>query len=161
MNDSTQAYNQTESSSFTPRNPYDYFIYDYPYLYCMELKSTQIKYLTFWREDFEAEMGKDVKFAIRKNQIEGLARAAKYEGVYAGFVINFRSIERTYYLSIENFLAYVESLPKKSINEKDIVLAGGLLVPQEKIRTRYRYGVRYLMKQLTTITPLRDELKKS
>jgi recombination protein U len=160
MNDSTQAYNRSDISKFTPRNPYDYFIFDYPNLFCMELKSTQLNYLTFWREDFEEEMGEDAKFSIRKNQIQGLERASKYEGVFAGLIINFRTVERTYYLSIQDFLSYVEALPKRSINEKDVVMAGGLLIPQEKVRTRFRYAVKYLLDQLRKITPLRDELKK-
>ena len=160
MNDSTQSYNRTSYSTFTPRNPYDYFIYDYPNLFCMELKSTQINYLSFWREDFAAELGDKADFAIRENQIKGLAKAAQYKGVYAGLVINFRTVERTYYLPIQDFLAYVEALPKKTINEKDIVMAGGMLIPQEKRRTRYKYAVKYLLDQLRKITPLRDELKK-
>ena len=59
-------------------NPCDYILFRSPYLFLVELKTHK---------------GKSLPIAkIRPNQIQGMEKATHYEGVYGGFLINFREL---------------------------------------------------------------------
>lgn len=106
----------------------------------MELKSTKDKSLTFWREDFEAK-DKKQSFQIRKCQILGLEKWAQHHGVF-GFVLNFRSCKnKTYFITIDDFLDYTSTLSKKSINMDDILKMNPVEIKSTLIRTNYRYDI--------------------
>lgn len=141
MIDPVQSFLTGPNTIFSPRQPYDFFMYSYPILFCLELKSKGIRHITFYREDFVVGKVKEDDFDIKKHQIEGLTKARMHEGIMAGFVINFRIDDHTYYFDIDDFNWLIEDLPKKSINEEDILAAGGILIDQELVRTRYRYDI--------------------
>lgn len=105
----------------------------------MELKSTADS-LTYWREDFD-EPKKKKHFEIKKCQIEGLTKAATYPGVIAGFYINFRKVNKTYFLSIQDFHLLTDGLNKKSINHTDVAKYG-TLIEQKLMKTNYKYNLR-------------------
>ena len=81
-------------------NPCDYILFRSPYLFMVELKTHK---------------GKSIPIAkIRPNQIQGMEKATHYEGVYGGFLINFRELEETYYIR-----------EKKGYTLKDVVKGTG------------------------------------
>ena len=150
MNDSATSFIPNSKTSFTPNNPYDFFAFYNKHLICLELKSTKHNSLTYWREDFE-DKNKKQTFMIRKNQIQGLHKASLHENICAGFLINFRNVERTYWVHISDFLEYTdkEKFNKKSINEDDLIAMGAVCVPQEKKRVHYKYDMELLFRELT------------
>lgn len=150
MNDNISSWTQGVNARFTPNNPYDFFAFYNNNLFCFELKSTKHLSLTYWRKDFENKTSKQ-NFMIRKNQIEGLLKASTYRDVHAGFLINFREVERTYWVNIIDFIEYTrkEKFNKKSVNEDDFISMGALCIPQKKKRVRYWYDMELLFKELS------------
>lgn len=135
-----------ENTRFSLPNPYDCFMYAHPNLFVLELK-TAAGAMSFWRKDFENDVLKHT-FNIKRNQIKALQEASKYHGVIAGFVLNFRSEELTYFLEINKFLELTDSIEKKSINQTD-VLSYGILIPQKKMKVNYKYDIGNLISEVT------------
>lgn len=68
-------------------NPADYRLYKYPLTFLLELKSHK---------------GKSLPLAkIRNSQLKGMRKAIPYKGVYCGFLINYRDLEETYYITFD------------------------------------------------------------
>ena len=86
-------------------------------------------------------------YNIKRNQIEALQKASKHKGVIAGFVLNFRSEDKTYFLEINKFLDLVNSIDKKSINQMD-VSSCGLLIRQKKLKVHYRYDIKRFIEEV-------------
>lgn len=123
----------SSKTRFSIKNPYDNYIYKFPYFFALELKSTKSKSIAFSTEDNKSQ--------IKKCQIEGLTRASEYKGIIAGFVFNFREQESTYFLDIRNFNIFVKATNKKSINIKDVVEYGAVLIPQKLKVVKYTYDL--------------------
>lgn len=108
-------------------------------LSALELKTTQGN-LTYWREDFDAD-GKKRSYQIKKNQILGLQKWDRYL-MNCGFVINFRHHEnRTFFISINDFLDYTSNLSKKSININDVLNMNPIEIENSLLRTNYKYDI--------------------
>ena len=121
-------------------------------LLLVELKSTISSSMTFWREDFD----QDKKYEIRKNQIQGLAKASKHK-LSAGLIFNFRAYDnKTFFLDIHDFLRFLNSTTKKSINLNDVVAFGGIEIDSSKKRTRYKYDVNKLVEEILKNEENRD-----
>lgn len=132
-----------------PKNEYDCLIYYDGYLFPMELKSTQ---------------GKSISFSesiIKQHQIENLLKANEYEGVIAGFLMNFRNANnRTFWIPIDEFVAYkhvaengIENHTYKSRVNKSSIPIGiceeiGIELKNELKRVRYNYLVKDLLKKI-------------
>lgn len=144
--DPVQSFFRPETLRYSPSNPYDFMMYYYPHLYCMELKSTKATSFTYWKEEFEVAGRLPENFNIRKNQILGLREANKAKGVISGFVLNFRSSERTYFLPIDSFDELCEITKKKSISEPDLQLVHSIQIPQRLKRVHYEYDIKGFMK---------------
>jgi penicillin-binding protein-related factor A (putative recombinase) len=52
---------------------------------------------------------------FRENQINYLTNAVKYNGIEAGFIVNFEKYDRTYFMDIQLFNKFVEVTDRKSI----------------------------------------------
>ena len=150
FNDSDMSFNPNKEfrSRFTAKNPADFFIYRYPYVYFLELKSTKYKSISFEREKGNQGM-------IHLSQIQSLSNLPLYDGVRAGLILNFRNeesdevyTEETYYLSIQNFNKFFCESDKKSVNKKDILSVGGFLMESQKKRKLYHYNVDSLLKNI-------------
>ena len=116
LNDNSASWSGGTNTRFSSNNECDYILFDDKtrIFYGLELKTTK-ESLTFWREDFE-EAGKKKNFQIRKCQIQGLQKWSKHLGIF-GFVINFRNFNnKTFFITIKDFLNYTSALSKKSIN---------------------------------------------
>ncbi len=107
-------------------NPADYRLYKYPLLFLLELKTHKGKSLPIEK--------------IRPNQIQGMARAVLTKGVYGGFIINFRDLEETYYITVQDMIRYVNSTERKSI-PVEWCRMNGVRIAQHKKRVRYSYDL--------------------
>lgn len=136
IKDHAQSFSPNSNTRFTPHNECDAFIFRTPYLMALELKSTKASSLSFSMEKNDKQ--------IKACQINGLNNLNAFKNIRAGFLFNFRDLGVTYYLDIINFLGFVRSTTKKSINAKDVVDWGGVLIPQEKKRVHYRYDLSVL-----------------
>lgn len=147
LNDSDLSFNPLTKNftRFTAKNPCDYILFSYPNIFFMELKSTEYNSISI-QENIEEEK------MIKLHQINSLTNLSLHEGVFAGFVLNFREKENleedTYFLSIQNFLKFKEATQKKSINKLDVVQYGGVKINQTLKRTQYIYHVDELLKKI-------------
>ena len=127
-------------STYSKENPYDFHIYKYPNLMCLELKYTKHVSISIQRTEDE-----DKKKMIKYHQIESLTKASEFYGVKAGFLFCFfnedTNQESTYYMPIQNFNNFLKHEDKKSINIVDVVRYGCEKVEQVKLRTHYHYDI--------------------
>lgn len=141
LNDSPQAFKQSNLTRFTPRNPFDYVCFDTKSrtLFCLELKSTSNKYITFEDINSDEEQNK----MIHKHQIKGLLNSSDYSNVIAGFLFNFRLPENelTYFMEINHFQKMCDSINKKSFNIMDAILYGAKKIDGFKKRTRWYWNL--------------------
>jgi len=111
-------------------NPCDFQLYKYPLLFLLELKSCK---------------GKSIPLThIRPNQIQGMHTAVQHEGIYGGFIINFRELEETYYLSVNLVIEFINAGERKSL-PIDWCRENGIRIPQTKKRVRYSYDIASLL----------------
>lgn len=121
-----------QGTRFSLHNEFDAYMYKNPYLVAMELKSNQGTSISFSLEDN--------KHNIKKCQIDSLVDCTKY-GIISGIILNFRKTERTYWIDIRDFMEFVRSTKKKSINEFDIMGFNGLLLSQQKKKIHFKYDL--------------------
>lgn len=123
---------------FSIKNPFDYILWDSKkkHLFALELKSVQDSYITFERYE-------DAKGTIHWHQIEGLTKWGSYDGIIAGLVIEFRKIETTIFLPIDEFNRMVSLVEKRSFNFSDLSKYNVKykVIPQELMRTKYKYDI--------------------
>jgi recombination protein U len=146
IKDSASSFSQDSSSAirFTPKNPYDQFLYQIPNLFPMELKSTIGTSISsqFTKE----EKGKMIKL----HQIEGLTYANSFDGINAGFIFDFRKSGITYWLNIADFNRFLNDTNKKSINENDIMQFNGLTIDKKLKKVNYTYDIAKLINDIVT-----------
>lgn len=119
--------NEDNLIRFTQKSDYDFEIFNGIYLYCLELKSINLRNLPYTK--------------IKPHQIEVLEKNQKFKNMICGFIINFRKYEKTYFLNIDDFLNYKKNNSARSISIDSVVLYNGILINQTKIRIRYRYDL--------------------
>lgn len=150
LKDSAQSYNK--SAKFSWDNPFDYMLLYRSNLYCLELKTTKNKSISF--EDINSD--KKQNKMIHKHQIESLIKYSKYDGVISGFLFNFRHFENDkdkyfetlYYQSIEDFLNMVQKINKKSFDEVDLVLNKGIKIQGRKKIKHYTWYIEEFLKSI-------------
>ena len=119
-----ERYKDDTSGFYGVSNPADFRLYKYPILILLELKTHKGKSLPLSK--------------IRESQLKGMLKAVEYYGVYGGYLVNFRDLEETYYLSVGYVQNFFESGTRKSI-PVDFFREHGFLIPSQKKRTLYRY----------------------
>ena len=144
LKDSAQSFGRCNNLRFSSKNPCDCFLFSSPYLYALELKSVATSYISF-------ERTKEEKGVIHYHQIKGLRDFVGYKNVIAGFLFNFRKkdTEITYYQHISDFDKMIDSIDKKSFNEKDLVKFNPYVVNNRKLKVNYRYDVADLLNRIT------------
>ena len=134
------------------KNPCDFFLFGNLQegrgnLIALELKSTKFSSMGIQREKSDPES------MIKYHQIHSLTQMSQYEGLWAGFLLNFRTEstgkEETYFLDIEGFNEFLKGNLKKSINIGDILLYGGIKLEQEKKRINYRFNVQKMIEDIS------------
>ena len=81
---------------------------------------------------------------VKRHQIDGLTDAQRYDKVTAGFVFDFRN-SKTWFMGIDNFNSFVSKTTKKSINEKDVIDNGSIIIEKAKKIKNYKYDVNKLL----------------
>lgn len=131
------------------KNDFDSFIYKYPNLFPIELKSTGQRSISF-----------DEKI-IKQHQIDALKDAVEYDGLIAGFIFNFREYDNyTCFIHIRDFLE-IQHLSQNQITEHrfqcklnkssiglDICKEVGIEIKNVKKKVKYRYYIKQLLDQL-------------
>ena len=155
--DPPQSFTQRDDTKFSKKNPYDYEAFDslHRISYSLELKTTSQKYLTYHtcEEDEKAKKSANIQW----HQIEGLTKAAEYDNVIAGFLLNFRldsGEQLLYFLNIKDFNKFRKNTNKKSLNIIDVSLNGGIKISGEKLRVNYRWNLDDFLESQSTIYPL-------
>ena len=140
--DSAQSFNRT-ALRFSIKNPFDYLMWNSKTstLYALELKTVRGKSISF-------ERNKEDNGEIHLHQIQGLEKIGKYKGIVSGFIIEFREVELTIFLPINEFLKLQNEISKKSFNIKDLSdnQINYYVIPQTIIKTHYRYDVETFLK---------------
>lgn len=154
LKDSAQAFGDNKEMSglrFSLKNPFDCFIFANKWLFALELKSTKNISMSFYRSDF-IDKEKRQTFMIKEHQIRGLSDASCYPDIVAGFILNFRESEMTYFWKIKDFLEFSENTDKKSFNEDDILKYNGKIVTQKKKIKRFTYDIKHFVNENTRIS---------
>lgn len=134
------------------KNPCDFFLFGNlkdgrGNLIGLELKSTKFNSISIQREKNDPEA------MIKYHQIYSLTQMSQSEGVWGGFLFNFRSEktgeEETYFMDIVDFNEFLQNNSKKSINTGDIILYNGLKIEQEIKRVNYRYNVQKMIQDIS------------
>ena len=128
----------------TPQQPYDYEIYNYPYLICCELKATHLPSISFEREKNQKN-----KKMLHYHQIKGLEKASQHIGVFGLLIFDFQTSGVTYALQIEKFMQFFNSMDKQSISEKDVIALSPIIVEKKLLRTNYEYDIVGIFKKLS------------
>lgn len=142
LKDTAQSYNKSENTQYTWNNPCDFFILDSNsrLFYAIECKSTKHKSMSV-QINKDDESSKMVKY----HQIESLTKIAEYNGVIAGFFLNFRDeknkTERLYFINIIDLNRMMEEIGKVSFNEIDIILHNGIKISGTKKRVHYTWDL--------------------
>ena len=85
---------------------------------------------------------------IRDNQIKGLQEASKHNLV-SGILVNFRNENNdTFFILIDEFINMINSINKKSFNINDLKSIGATSIESNKKRTRYKYNIEKMIKEL-------------
>ena len=147
LNDSSLSWQHEKTSRFTAENPYDFIMFCEPNLFCLELKSTCYSSISIQR------LPEEKNKMIKLHQINSLTQSSLHEGVYAGFIFNFRDDEDinnndTYYMPIGCFNDFLVERDKRSINKLDIVQYGGIKLSQKIKRTRYTYDINKMIQDV-------------
>ena len=136
LRDNASSFAGGSNTRFTSSNICDFLMFDdiARTLFLVECKSTK---------------GTSIPFTmIRENQIDGLKDASKHNLV-AGLLVNYRNENNdTFFILIDEYLDMVNSLNKKSFNVKDLINIGATRVESEKKRTRYKYNIEKMIREL-------------
>ena len=136
--DSAQSFGTNTKLRFSRKSPFDYLMWDSKRhkLYSLELKTKQGKSISFERE-------KEDKGDIHYHQIQGLNSWNKFDGITCGIIIEFRKIETTIFIDIEQMNLIIKIIPKKSFNFDDLNKYDikYTIINQTKNRTRYTYDI--------------------
>ena len=122
----TERYKDDTAGFYGVTNPADYRLYKYPYTFLLELKTHKGKSIPVEK--------------IRPNQIQGMYKACQYYGIFAGFLLNYRDLEETYYVSVGDLVEFINSTDRKSI-PVEWCRSYGEKIEQEKKRVRYKYNL--------------------
>lgn len=143
--DDAQSFHKNSKLRFSSKKPFDYILWDSRkfILYALELKTVAEKSISF-------ERTKDEKGDIHYHQIKGLNYWNGFDGTICGFIIEFRSIETTIFLNIEDFNLLISLISKKSFNFDDLKnhQINYEIIRQTRLKTRYKYDVDNFLKNM-------------
>ena len=149
LNDQPQSFAKTAKFSLKPYC--DFILYDSltKLFVPIELKTTKYRSMSY--EDINEDKSNNAM--IHKHQLEKLFEFSKYDGVKSGLLLNFRTeetnVQRTYYISIQNFLDMCQKINKKSVNEIDLLSVGNAIkVNGAKKRSRYLWDINELLDKI-------------
>ena len=116
-----------DNTRFQSKNICDEMLYHKGTLYLLELKTVKGKSFSFNN--------------VRDNQIKELEKAATHYGIIAGFIINFRDIEKTVFIDVKEFIDMMNRSSKKSFNQDDLKFHKYTEISSKKLKVHYRYDI--------------------
>lgn len=144
LRDSAQSFGRSNKLRFSSKNPFDYILWDSKrhILYALELKTVKDKSISFERQ-------KEDEGNIHFHQIKGLNEWDKYDGITCGLIVEFRELETTCFIAINNFNRLMSEIPKKSFNLDDLLeyQIPHIIIPQKKARARYTYDLDFFLSE--------------
>ena len=141
INDTYYTAKQYDPKAFVPQQICDYILHYNGTLFMTELKTTDKKYMTI--EVDKAGM-------IKKHQYDQMARKENVNE-HGLFILQFgrdTEDEMTYAFKITDFMNYLNSTNKCSINRLDVVQHGGIQIEQAVSRVRKHYNIKGLLDKL-------------
>lgn len=135
--DSPFSFANSDKTKFTTNNICDCMVFLANKLMFIELKSVKGKSFSFTEHSLR-QLNDINKIIHNKN-------GYKRFNVYGCFIIEFRELEETYFIEVQNIIKYLDENNTKTINikkykEKDKYIK----VDQEILRKNYRYDIRKL-----------------
>lgn len=148
LSDSSLSWQHERTSRFTVNNPCDFLAFQKPNLFAIECKSTKYKSMSFSTNPDEKSV------MIKAHQINSLINFSLVDGIYAGFILNFRNDEDvskgiTYWWSIQDFSDFINNTDKQSINKLDVIQHNGIIIEQKLKRVRFTYNIEKLINDIT------------
>lgn len=142
--DAAQSFYRSPNLRFSNKNAFDFLFWNPTTLtlYALELKTVKGKSISFERSN--EEHGE-----IHYHQILGLNNFENIGECVCGFVIQFRELGITIFIHISEFNKLMSTIPKKSFNYNDLTNNDikYITIPQELIRTHYRYDINYFLNE--------------
>lgn len=135
--DSPFSFANSDKTKFTTNNICDCMMFLANKLLFVELKSTKGKSFSF--TEHSLRQLNDINKIIHNKQ--GLRRF----GVYGCFIIEFREIEETYFIQVQDILKYLNENNTKTINiQKYIKNNKFIKIEQKLLRKNYNFDIRKL-----------------
>ena len=135
--DSPFSFANSEKTKFTINNICDCMIFLSGKLLFLELKSTKGKSFSF--TEHSLRQLNDINKIIHNKQ--GLKRF----GVYGCFIIEFRELEETYFIQVQDILKYLNENNTKTINIQKYIKDNKFIkVEQKLLRKNYTFDIRKL-----------------
>ena len=137
----------SSKTRFTPENEFDCQIHCFPFVWSLELKSSNGRSLSF-NGSTPAKKEKGKSFDIKPQQVNGLLRASRSDGNIAGLLLNYREEVKSkisysnelIFIEINEFVKFAENCDKKSISRLE-AREIGITIPHKKNRTTYTYDI--------------------
>lgn len=141
--DSAQSFGVSNNLRFSAKSPFDYIMWDSikHKLYALELKTVRGKSISF-------ERSKEDKGDIHFHQINALNLWNRFDGITCGLIIEFREIEKTIFLDIEQMNRIIDMNTKKSFcfDDLDKYDIDYTIIKQTKNISRYTYDIEGFLK---------------
>lgn len=142
LRDSAGAWQGGSNTRFTASNICDFIVFANGWIHLLELKSHKGASIPIAPK--QNDKGKITHYGVIKvNQVKGLEKEYKKDHVNAGFIFNLSEKEKTYFVTIPEVEQAIKE-DKKSLNLEWLELHG-MLIPQEKKISRYKYDLSGLL----------------
>jgi penicillin-binding protein-related factor A (putative recombinase) len=122
--------NENTLTRFQAQNICDFMIFTGARLFLLELKTTKSLSLSYNN--------------IRDNQVKEMTKAVGFINITAGFIVNFRTVNKTFFMSIALYNKCVEKLDRKSI-PLSVFENHAVLIQQEQKLVHWRYDIEQLI----------------
>lgn len=131
--DGTSSWGDSDITRFQQTNMCDCELFDGDRLYLLELKSV---------------IGKSLPFSnIKDHQIKELQKASEYRNIVAGFIIEFSSLKRCFYISANDMCSYINNSDRKSI-PLSYLEENGLEIEVKELRINIRLNIDKFIKEV-------------
>lgn len=134
LKDTSSGWSSGQVSRFTVKNSCDFISFN-------PIKRNIVLF------ECKSFLGKSCPFSnIKPHQVSEMFYYSLNNDVEAYFILNFRALEETYAVKVEDIKELIESNTTKSISLK-FCIENGVLLEQNKKKTRFYYNINSLFKE--------------
>ena len=127
-------------------------MFDGCHFFCLELKTVAGKSISFEKTKAKEDKPKEDKGEIHYHQIEYLKNCSQYQNIIPGLIIDFRGVDNTWFLHINQWDTLINSITKKSFNESDLLAySHPILISKKKLKVNYRYDINKFIQDVTKL----------